>query len=46
MVFFYRLLELNGDIEFIPVLSLTLVKAFKFVTGTSIAVITTHNNSS
>ena len=33
--YFFRLLELSGDIEFNSIL--TLVKAFQFVTGTSIA---------
>ena len=34
---FFRSLELSGDIDSIQDLSLTLVKAFQFVAGTSIA---------
>ena len=35
--YFFRLLELFGDIEFNNDLSLTIAKAFQFVTGTLIA---------
>ena len=35
--YLFRLLELSGDIEFNPGLSLTLAKAFQFVIGTLIA---------